>query len=57
MVEESVEIIMTMKEDAMEIIIETEITTTAMKATLNQVRDYAMEKHVMDDVEILTPLH
>ena len=46
-----------MVEEAVEIIIETGITTKTMKATATQVRDYAMEKHVMEDVEILTALH
>ena len=46
-----------MVEEAVEIIIETGSTTTIMKVTVNQVRDYAMEKHVMEDTEILTALH
>ena len=57
MVEEAVEIIMTMTQEAVEITIETEITTTTMKVIVTQVREYALEKHVMQDSEILTVLH
>ena len=45
-----------MVEEAVEIIIETRIKTTTMRVTLNQVADYVMEKHVMEDTEILTAL-
>ena len=46
-----------MIKESVEIKIEVGTTTTTMKVTATQVRDYAMEKHVMENEEILTALY
>ena len=44
-------------EEAVEITIETgTIRTTQMKVTVSQVIDYAMQKHAMEDADMLTAL-
>ena len=58
MVEEAVVmIIITVIENAVEIKIEKGTTTAAMRAIVNQVTDFSMRTHVMEDAEILTALH
>ena len=55
MIEEVVEIIMTVAQESVEITIKIGIrTTAAMRVTMIQVTDYATEKHFMKDTEFLT---